>query len=141
MEFKLSKGPWNPLFSGNFSGHNAEILFNSDGFILSLIYDEQKGKKAGVLIQVFKIFSATGNVDEFIETLPKNSLGFTVHSKEDEEETTNKFFFLFSNVSYAVHKEETIEKELKEQFDGIQSTSKIVHDVSKSYDISINEFS
>jgi len=102
MEFKLANGPWTTLFTGNFQGHDIEILSNPESMILVVIYEKEGDKIAGAVLELFKVFAATGEIEAFVETLPREVLGITKH----DPKSTLKFFILGSTPNYVAFKED-----------------------------------
>lgn len=133
MDFRLSKGPWTTLFEGVMEGHKTEVIANPDGLLLAIVYETEGEKQAGGLIQCYRVFRAKGNLENFIDTLPRRALSLVKHSKEN----TYKFLLLDSGSAYAVNEEEAFIKETDALMAKIQSFSSLVREVSTAYDIDL----
>ena len=137
MEFKLSEGPWKEIFTGKFNEYEVEIFTSPDGLILVAIYEQDKGKKIGVVLELYKIFYAIGDVDDFVETLPREVIALTKH----DEKVTQKFFLLGSTPTYVKHEENEVIKEVDRLMRKLQTSAKMIKDISKAYDITFKELS
>jgi len=133
MEFAIANGPWTLIFKGLMEGHSIENYSNNKDLFLSIVLDEKDNKVHGALIQIFKVMQAEGMLEEFIDTLPKNALSFSVHQKEN----TYKFFILSSEPAYALFNEEDFINTTNELFKKLEITTKIISDVSKIYDLKL----
>ena len=137
MEFKLSEGPWKEIFTGRFNEYEVEIFTNPDGLVLVAIYEREEGEKTGVVLELYKIFYAIGDVDDFVETLPREVIALTKH----DEKVTQKFFLLGSAPTYVKHEEDEVTKEVDRLIRKLQASAKMIKDVSKAYDITFKELS
>ncbi|GEM_PF-851054 len=135
MEFKVSNGPWQPLFEGKMQGHNTEVLVNPDGLVLALIYESEEGIYKGVLAQCYKAFLARGDLESFLETLPRKALMLARHSESE----TFKFLLLDSGTAYAAYEENAVVKETDALMAKIRSFSSLVQEVCTAYDIDLIE--
>ncbi|GAG26480.1 unnamed protein product, partial [marine sediment metagenome] len=133
MEFRLAEGPWESVFSGSIKEYEAEVLLNPDSVLLVAIYEKQKEKRVGAVIQLFKVFYAVGELGAFVETLPKEALAVTRHSKEE----TMSFLLLGTKPSYAEYKEEAFSDEVDALHKALGKSAAIVKEVSMAYDIKL----
>lgn len=133
MEFNIASGPWTTVFKGMIEGHSTEVYSNNKDLFLSMVFDEKNGKIQGALIEFFKVFNVEGPLEEFIETLPKDALSFNIHSQEK----TFKFFILMAGPTYALYNEDDMINETNDLLKKLESTTKIILDVSKVYDLKI----
>ena len=93
MDLKIDFGPWKTVYEGKFSGHAVEIISNPESFFLVFIYEiSEQGEKLGALVEGYKAYLAKGQMENFIETLPKPSLGIT---KNIGNKTAKLFFISF----------------------------------------------
>lgn len=137
MEFKLSEGPWKEIFTGRFNEYEIEIFTNPDALILVAIYEREEGKKIGVVLELYKIFYSIGDLDDFIETLPREVIAITKH----DEKITQKFFLLGSTPTYVKYEEDEVIKEVERLIRKLQTSAKMIKDVSKAYNITFKELS
>jgi len=133
MEFKLSDGPWSTLFKGEIQGHALEVIANPAGLILAIVYESADGKKTGLLVQCYKVFLAKGNLEGFIDTLPRKAILLEKHS----ENQTNKFLLLDSGMTYSAYEENAAIQETDALMAKIRSFSSLVREVSTAYDIDL----
>jgi len=135
MDFKLGEGPWKDLFKGNFEGHDIEIVMNPESLVLVEILEKEGGTVKGAVVEIYKVFYATGDVQGFVETLPREAIAVIKHSKTE----TNRFFLLGSAPAYVEYVEEKFQKETDRLIKGIKSSTKMLKDVSKAYDLELKE--
>ena len=135
MKFKLTQGPWKPLFEGDFEKHPVEIFTSPDSMILVILHEKKGDKIVGSVVEVYKIFYATGDVDAFVETLPREVILLTKHL----ENQSLKFFMLGSTPTYIEYDEEKFAKELNTLVKKLQTASSMVKDISKAYHLTLKE--
>lgn len=135
MQFKVREGPWENISEGKFQGHEAEIYLNPEEVLLSIIFETENGKRLGALIQFFKIFSAKGNLEGFVETLPRNVIALNIHS----EQQTFKFLILDSGIDYSSLKEEEFQEKTDKLLKKLKKSSEMTQDVAKAYDLELTE--
>lgn len=135
MEFKLSEGPWKEIFKGNFNEYEIEIFTNPESLVLVVIYEREGPKKVGAVVELYKIFYSIGDVDSFVETLPREVISLTKH----DEKSTLKFFLLGSSPSYVKYDENAIVREVDNLIKKLQNSATMIKDVSKAYNITFKE--
>jgi len=133
--FKISNGPWNKLFEGKFVDHEVDIYSNPDSIMLVLIWDKKGDKYKGAVVELFKVFASLGETENFVETLPREVLVLTKHSQEE----TIKFFLLGGTPSYIKYDENTFIREVDEQLKRLGTSSAMIKDVSKAYDLTLKD--
>ncbi len=133
MEFKLSDGPWAVLFEGKIQGHEIEIAVNPKNIMLVFVYESDGGKRTGCLLQCYNIFLAKGNLETFIDTLPRKAMSLTKHSNEQ----TFKFLLLDSGTTYSAYEENAVIKETDALMAKVNSFASLVKEVSTAYDIDL----
>ncbi len=133
--FKIGEGPWNKLFFGNFMDHEVDIYSNPDNVLLVLIWDKEGETYKGAVVEIFKVFAAMGETENFVETLPREVIVIAKHDKEQ----TVKFFLLGGGPSYVKYEESGFVKEVDSQLKSISTTSKMIKDVSKAYDLTLQD--
>ncbi len=135
MDFRLKDGPWKEMFKGNFEGYDVEIYSNPESIILVSILEKEGGKVKGSVVEVYKVFHAVGELEGFVETLPREVITITKH---DEKETT-RFFILGSKPSYVEYDEEKFAAEVEANIKNLRSSVKTISAVSKAYDLQLQE--
>ena len=135
MEFKLGKGPWQAIFQGVFQEHEMEILQNPESVLLVIIFDTENGMKAGALLECFKVFSAEGEMEGFIDKAKTDSIVLIKHAQNK----THRFFLLSASPTYAKYEEEAIQKETDFLVDSVNNNARIVKGMSIASDIKLKE--
>jgi len=135
MDFKLSNGPWTPLFQGVMQGHETELYANPDSLIIAIVYESENNQKKGALIECYKAFYCKGLLESFLETLPRKAIALLKHGANE----TFKFLLLDSGAAYAAFNEDSFIKESDALMARIQSFSSLVQEVSTAYDVDLLE--
>ncbi|MFH1586981.1 MAG: hypothetical protein ABID38_03945 [Candidatus Diapherotrites archaeon] len=133
--FKIGDGPWNMMFSGKFMDHEVDIYSNPDNVLLVLIWDRQGGNYKGAVIEIYKVFAAMGETENFVESLPREVIVLAKHTKEQ----TVKFFLLGGGASYVKYEERGFVKEIDSQLKSLSISAKMIKDVSKAYDLTLQD--
>lgn len=135
--FKISNGPWEKIFDGLFENREMAIYSNDKSTLLVLIFEKEGKKTVGAVVELFKVFAATGEIEHFTESLPREML-FLMSQNEKE---TAKFLMLGSTPSYVEWREDNVIDEVDRLLKKIETSSGIVSEVCKGYDISLEEIS
>ncbi len=133
--FKIGEGPWSKLFDGTFQENLVEIYKNPESIILVLIYEKEKDKVVGAVVELFKIFHSTGETEGFVETLPREVIVLTKHDPKE----TLKFLLLGSTPSYVKWNEKEFTDEVDNLLKKLKTSSAMIKDVSKAYELTLNE--
>jgi len=133
--FKIGSGPWEKLFEGNFQKYSLQLLSNPESTILVAIFDSDNDKVRGVITEFYKIYSALGSIETFSETLPRELLVLTKH----DSSKTSKFLAIGSGASYTEWSEEKVMLETESQLSKLKTSSEMIKEVSKAYDLQLNE--
>jgi len=133
--FKIANGPWEQLFSGNFQDHDVELYSNPEKIIMVVVYEKKLDRVEGAIIELYKIFSASGEVESFTETLPRDVLIITKH----DENSTMKFLLLGSKPTYARWIEKDFIKEVDSLVKRLSTSAVMIKDVSKAYELTLQE--
>ena len=133
--FKIANGPWEQLFSGNFQDHDVELYSNPEKIIMVVVYEKKLDRVEGAIIELYKIFSASGEVESFTETLPRDILIITKH----DENSTMKFLLLGSKPTYARWIEKDFIKEVDSLVKRLSTSAIMIKDVSKAYELNLQE--
>ncbi len=131
--FRFSQGPWTKLFEGTVEGQSIEIHSNNESMILVIVYEKEKDNIVGMVLELFKAFSCSGEIEAFTESLPKDAIVFLKHN----ENRTFKFFVLGSSPMYCEYDEEKAISEFDDLLKNTNNTAKMIMDVSKAYDLSL----
>lgn len=135
--FRIAYGPWERLFTGNFQEHELEIYSNPDKMLLIVIYEKVLDRIEGTIVELYKVFSAEGEVEQFTETLPREALVLTKH----DENSTMRFLLLGSKPAYVHWAEEEFIKEVDSQVKRLTTSASMIKDVSKAYELTLKEIS
>jgi hypothetical protein len=135
MDFKLSNGPWTPLFTGSMQGHDIELYANPESLVLAMVFESEGNLRKGALVECYKVFHCKGSVEAFVETLPRRALTISKHTAKE----TFKFLLLDSGSVYAANDEDSFVKETDALMAKIQSFSSLVQEVSTAYDLDLLE--
>ncbi|MBI4044158.1 MAG: hypothetical protein HY392_00445 [Candidatus Diapherotrites archaeon] len=135
--FRISDGPWEKIFDGVFENREMAIYSNDKSVLLVLIFEKEGKKTAGAVVELFKIFAATGEVEHFAESLPREML-FLMSQNEKE---TSKFLIIGSTPSYVEWEENKVIEEVDRLLKKIETSSGIVSEVCRGYDISLEGIS
>jgi len=133
--FKIANGPWENLFSGTFQGHEVELYTNPDRILMVLVYEKKLDRVEGAIVELYKAFHATGDVEAFVDTLPRDVLILTKH----DEKSTAKFLLLGSKPTYVRWVETEFIKEIDSLVKRLSTSSKMISDVSKAYELTLQE--
>ncbi|MDD3244554.1 MAG: hypothetical protein PHU47_00185 [Candidatus ainarchaeum sp.] len=126
----LSLSAWETIFEGKYGDQELSILYNDDYFVSFLRSRHQDS----LLIQVYKVFLAYGELELFVETLPNQCIFYQKHLDLGEK-NTHKFLLinteteLIDNMAFTSYIEKKI-AQLNKQ------TSSIIS-VIKSYNIKL----
>ena len=137
MEMKLDFGPWEPVFVGTIYGHAVEIVSNPENFFLVMIYDEFEGRKIGAVIEGYKAFLAKGQLEVFLQTLPKPCLALEKNSGDK----TTKIFFLSFEPFYVDFKQEDYLRRIDLQIQKSEEYSLSIVDLARASSLDIKELS
>lgn len=135
--FKISDGPWERIFSGNFLEHEVDIYSNPDKILLTLIYEKKLDRIEGAIVELYKVFYANGEVESFTETLPREVIVLTKH----DEKSNLRLFLLGSKPSYVRWVEDEFLNEVDSLIKRLTTSSAMIKDISKAYDLTLKEIS
>ncbi len=133
MDFRVREGPWKTIFKGELEGYEIEILTNPESFLLIMVLEKKEEKIEGAVIEVFNVFSVEGELEDFIETFPKEAMIIEKHEKN----STVKYLLLSSSPSYTKFEENAFCNEAEKLMENLKNLSKTVKDISKAYDLEI----
>ena len=131
--FKITEGPWEKLFQGSFQQHEVELYSNPDKILLVIVYEKKLDRVEGAIVELYKVFHATGDVESFVETLPREILILTKH----DASATTKFMMLGSKPAYVRWTEQEFTKEVDTMIKRIGTSASMIKDVSKAYELTL----
>ncbi|MFA5357689.1 MAG: hypothetical protein WC308_02085 [archaeon] len=136
MDFKIDNGPWETVLNGKFQGHDVEIVSNPEHLFLVLIYDkDEKGVVNGALVEGYKAFTTRGNIDAFIETLPRPSLGVT----KNIGEKTVRLFFASLDMIYLDFRHEDFVRKIDKMIANVSENANTMFDLARASSIELKE--
>src|SRR3989344_3798184 len=133
--FRIANGPWEKLFSGNFQEHEVELYSNPDKILMIIIYEKKLDMVQGAIVELYKVFSAVGEVESFTETLPKEAMIITKHN----EKQNLKFLLLGSKPIYVKWVEDEFIREVDMLVKRLATSAVMIKDVSKAYELTLQE--
>ncbi len=137
MDIKLSYGPWETVFAGLAYGHEIEIVTNPDHFYLVIIYDKKDSKKVGAIIQGYKAFYAKGQMEAFIQTLPKSCFGI----EKNIAGKSAKIFFLSFEPFYSDFKLDDYGRRIDSSIKMLEDNSITLVDLARTAAVDLKELS
>ena len=135
--FKLANGPWEKLFEGKFQKHDLVLYSNPEKILMMLILEKKLDKIEGAIVELYKVFHGIGDVESFTEALPRDVL---IVIKHDEKQTI-KFLMLGSKPTYVNWNETDFTKEVDSLVKKLETSSSMIKDVSKAYELTLQEIS
>jgi len=135
MRFGLRQGPWATIFSGLFQGHETEMLLNPQNFLLVAVFEKEGELVSGILLQVFAVFNAAGEMGAFVETMDRETI---VLSRHNGKQTIN-FLAFASKPAYSRPNDEEAARTVDELIGQAQQGVSVVIDVARAYDLHLTE--
>ncbi len=133
--FKIANGPWERLFTGTFQQHDIELYSNPEKILMVLVYEKKLDRTEGAIVELYKAFHASGDIESFTETLPREALIITKH----DEASTMKFLLLGSRPAYVRWVEEEFIREVDSLVKRLETSAVLIKDVSKAYELVIED--
>jgi len=137
MDFKLDYGPWETVFMGQTYGHEVEIVSNPENFFIVVIYDKREGRTLGAVIEGYKAFFARGQMEAFIQTIPKPSFGIakSVGGK------TGKIFFLSFDPLYVDFRQEDFVRKIDLAMQRTEENVETIMNLARASSLDLKELS
>ncbi|MDD5163860.1 MAG: hypothetical protein PHD95_06690 [Candidatus ainarchaeum sp.] len=135
MEFLIKEGPWRELFKGTVESHEIGIYTNPNLTVLVSIVEKEGDVPIGLVLEAYKVFHATGELEAFVSALPKEATAIIKHSEHE----TEKFLLIASKPSYASYDEEKINIELEEILRNLEQSSEILKNITIAYELDLTE--
>jgi len=133
--FDLPDGPWKKLFDGEFQGHKIEIHKNPESYLLTIVYDIKEEKPTGAILNMYKILTSTGEVEQFVETLPRELVLLSRHF----EDTNIKFLLFGSGTTYVPYEKKKMANEVGLLMKHLNTATDLAMEVAKAYDLELVE--
>ncbi|MCX8190456.1 MAG: hypothetical protein N3F05_04495 [Candidatus Diapherotrites archaeon] len=135
MEIKVSAGPWSDLLVGEIEGFSYEVKANSMNTILSIIHEKEGESTKAVLLEVFHVLHAKGDVTSFLKHLPKRTITLSISSSN----ISHQFVLVDSGVEYIPYDEIRISQKLDELVKRTETLKELILKVSSAYDVTLTE--
>lgn|GEM_PF-1331398 len=135
VDFKINYGPWETIFQGKAYGHEVEIVTNKERMYLVFIYEVIGEQKTGAIVEGYKAFYARGQIEAFINTLPKASMGII----KNNTEKTQKVFFLTFDTIYLDFTQEDYLKKLDYNLEQNIDRMRTITDLARTSSIELKE--
>jgi hypothetical protein len=137
MDFRVNYGPWETIFSGVFYSHEVEVVMNPEKYFLTIVYEKKDGEKTGALVDGHKALVARGQIDSFIQTLPKKCFGVS----KTNGTRNSKMLFISTEAIFVDFKQDDfvrdIDNLIKKSFDTIGT----IIELAKSSSLELRETS
>ncbi|MCX6800827.1 MAG: hypothetical protein NTZ73_01410 [Candidatus Diapherotrites archaeon] len=137
MDFKIDNGPWETIFAGKFYDRDIEIVSNPEHLFLIFAYESDGKEKIGALVEGYKAFTTRGNMEAFIETLPKPSVGI-MKSLGDR---TVKLFFVSLDLVYLDFKHEDFIRKIDKLIANVSEMGSTIFDLARASSLELKELS
>ena len=137
MDFRLDFGPWETIFSGQTYGHEVEIVTNPENFFIVLIFDKRDGKKFGAVVEGYKALYARGQMESFIQTIPKASFGV----EKSLGDKTGKIFFLSFDPFYVDFRQEDYTRKIDLAIKKVDESTATIIDLARASSLDLLELS
>ncbi len=135
VDFKIDFGPWEQIFVGKAYGHEVEIITNQEHIYLVFIYELIGDKKVGAIVEGYKALVARGQIESFVNTLPKPSMAVV----KNNSEKTQKVFFLTFEPTYVDFNQEDYLKTLDYGLQKNIESIRMVIDLARTSSIELKE--
>ena len=137
--FKIAQGPWTLLLKGTLQEQEMEIYTNPQKMVYVQLVRAENGVETECVCEFYKPLVATGDVNGFIQTIPREVIQVTKHVQED-----TRTFLILGSGPVSMNWEESI---VLEQTDillkKMEVSSSLLSEVARAYDVqlrSMNEF-
>lgn len=135
--FKIAQGPWTLLLKGNIRDDLLEVYTNPEKMVYIQTITEQNGKLTKAACEFYKIYEATGDVNGFIQTLPRDILLWMKHSVDE----THTFLILGSAPVSVTWEENVVLEQTDILLKKIEVGSSLLKEVARAYDVQLTPLS
>jgi hypothetical protein len=137
MDFKLDYGPWETVFMGQAYGHEVEIVSNPEHFFIVFIFDKKDGRKLGAVVEGYKAYYAKGQMEAFIQTLPKPTFGV----EKTMGEKANKIFFLSFGPFYLDFRQDDFVRKIDIEIRKTEENALTIIDLARASSLDLKDLS
>jgi len=137
--FKIAQGPWTLLMKGELQNYELEIYTNPQKMIYVQILRNENGSISECVSEFYQPLVATGDVNGFIQTLPREVIVVTKHLLDD----TNTFLLLGSAPVSLVWEESIVLEQTDILLKKMEVSHSLLVEVGRAYDVQLktmNEF-
>ena len=129
--FKIAQGPWKLLIKGSVQDSELEVYVNPEKMIFVQILQQENGQITGAVCEFYKTYVAEGNVEGFIQTLPRDLLVLTRHAKDQ----THSYLLLGSSPVSVVWDENVFLEQSDILLKKLEVGASLIKDVGRAYDV------
>ncbi|QQR92996.1 MAG: hypothetical protein IPJ89_01995 [Candidatus Iainarchaeum archaeon] len=133
--FKIAQGPWNLLMQGSIQNHLLEVYVNPKKWVYVQILQSEEGKFRNVVCEFYKPFYAMGETTGFVQTLPREMLVLSKHTKDD----TQNYLILGSGAVSVPYEEELVLEQTDILFKQLEVSTSLMREVGKAYDVQLKD--
>ncbi len=133
--FKIAQGPWSLLMQGSIQNHSLEVYVNPKKWIYVQILQSEEGKFRNVVCEFYKPYLAMGDASGFVQTLPRELLVLSKHTKDD----TQNYLILGSGAVSAPYEEELVLEQTDILFKQLEVSTSLLREVGKAYDVQLKD--
>ncbi len=131
--FKIAQGPWKLLLKGSLQEHELEVYTNPQKTVYVQIARQEDGKYLDCACEFYKPYVSTGDVNGFVQTLPREALIVTKH----EQDETNTFLLLGSGPISVMWEESIVLEQTDILLKKLEVSTSLMMDVAKAYDVTL----
>lgn len=137
--FKIAQGPWTLLLKGALQENELEVYVNPQKMVYVQLGRQENGQFVTCVCQFYKPYVAQGDVNGFVQTLPREVLVLTKHAQDE----TNTYLLLGSGPISVAWEESIILEQTDILLKKMEVGNSLLSEVARAYDItlkSMNEF-
>lgn len=131
--FKIAQGPWTLLLKGSLQDNELEVYTNPQKMIYVQVLRNENGAISECVSEFYQPLVATGDVNGFLQTIPREIIVVTKHMLDDTHT-----FLLLGSTPVSVMWEENI---VLEQTDILLKKMEVSHsllvEVARAYDVQL----
>ncbi|MFH0970588.1 MAG: hypothetical protein V1776_03975 [Candidatus Diapherotrites archaeon] len=131
--FKIAQGPWTLLLKGTVKEREMEIYLNPQKTLFVQLLQKENGNYTHATCEFYHPYYATGDVNGFIQTLPREILLLTKHSPGE----TSSFLLLGSTPISVVWEEGIVLEQTDILLKKLDMGAGLLQEVGKAYDITL----
>jgi hypothetical protein len=131
--FKIAQGPWKLLMSGSLKEQVLEVYTNNEKVIYVQIIEQKDGKMVKATCEFYKPYVVKGDIDGFVQILPREILVVTKHLKDG----TNKFLLIGSSPVTVLWDENVVLEQTDILLKKLEVGTSLMKEVAKAYDVEL----